>query len=228
MMISPETYYEFELKGKSEEEIQDAIRSLKTEISDLKWKMEDPDYKPEMVMPSDDTVLYWTREYLAMAKKALLEAGGEYAQDEGDRRSAELLENLPYLTKLEFYMGSCFDPADPLVISCDSEELRWSEDRVWRLSPDSCVPTSRAELLARIRELHLDEWQPDYWPDKYGVMILDGIQWELTMEFSNGHEPWKILGSNAYPFNFREFLATIGEDWQFYDEDDFEEDEDGE
>jgi len=81
MMISPETYYEFELKGKTAAEIEKEIQSLRKTISDLKYRMEDPAYKPSMVCPSDDTVLYWTREYLAMAKKALLEAGGEYEEN---------------------------------------------------------------------------------------------------------------------------------------------------
>ena len=80
MMISPETYYEFELKGKTAAEIEKEIQSLRKTISDLKYRMEDPAYKPSMVCPSDDTVLYWTREYLAKAKHALLEAGGEYEE----------------------------------------------------------------------------------------------------------------------------------------------------
>ncbi len=41
MMISPETYYEKHLKGKTKEQFMNAIRGLKEEIGRLKkhWKM---------------------------------------------------------------------------------------------------------------------------------------------------------------------------------------------
>jgi len=227
MMISPETYYEFELKRKSAGEIQKEIETLKKDIAGLKYKLEDPHYKPEMISPSDETVLYWTREYLAMAKKALQEAGREYTETEEDRRAAEFLQNLPFLTKLEFSYGS-FGMNRVISIDAGSENLKWNEESFISFSQFDELPRTRSELLERIRDLHLEEWESDYWPDKYGVIVLDGIQWELIQEYSNGHEPWKVFGSNAYPFNFREFLVMIGEDWRFYDEDDFEEDEDGE
>ena len=215
MMISPETYYEFELKGKTVAEIEKEIQSLRKTISDLKYRMEDPAYKPSMVCPSDDTVLYWTREYLAMAKKALLEAGGEYEESEEDRRAADFLDNLPYLTRVEFNYGG-FGPYDPIILYCDSENLRWSDNHTPFILPDSDIPQTRTELLARIRDLHLEEWQSDYWPDKYGIYVLDGIQWALKLEYSNGHEPWTAFGSNAYPFNFRGFMVLIGYDYDLF------------
>ena len=47
MMISPETYYEMNLKGKTAEQIMSAIRGLKNEIGHLKNLMEHPDYGTE-------------------------------------------------------------------------------------------------------------------------------------------------------------------------------------
>ena len=223
MMISPETYYEFELKGKSVEDIQAEIDSLKEQIAELKYKMEDPDYIPEMICPSDDTVLYWTREYLAMAIKALKESGGKYEMDEEDKRAAEFQNNLPYLTRIEFNYGG-FGPFDPIIIECDKEILKWSESLNLFPTFDAETPRTRTELLSKIRELHLEEWQTEYWPDKYGLHVLDGIQWELELEYSNGHEPWKAFGSNAYPFSFKGLMAMMGEnDWPFEDDDDDDE-----
>ncbi len=71
MMISPESYYEECLKGKTKEQIMTAIRGLKQEIGRLKNTMESPDYGLEfIVLPSEDTRLHWTREYLERAKQA--------------------------------------------------------------------------------------------------------------------------------------------------------------
>lgn len=44
MMISPESYYEMNLKGKTAEQIMSAIRGLKNEIGHLKNVMEHPNY----------------------------------------------------------------------------------------------------------------------------------------------------------------------------------------
>ena len=44
MMISPEWYYEENLKGKTAKEIMTAIRGLKKQIGHLKNVMEHPEY----------------------------------------------------------------------------------------------------------------------------------------------------------------------------------------
>ena len=50
MMISPEVYYEEQLKGKTKEQIMRFIRGLKQEIGHLKNMMESPDYAQESVI----------------------------------------------------------------------------------------------------------------------------------------------------------------------------------
>lgn len=44
--------------------------------------------------------------------------------------------------------------------------------------------------------------------------ILDGTQWELTIELSDEHKPFKTGGSNAYPYNFEALqeLLSIDQD----------------
>ena len=78
MMISPEGYYEEYLKGKTKEQIMTAIRGLKQEMGRLKNTMESPDYGQELiVLPSEDTRIYWTREYLVRAMTAYTQTGGK-------------------------------------------------------------------------------------------------------------------------------------------------------
>ena len=52
MMISPETYYEMNLKSKSQEEIMKKIRSLKIQIGQLKRSIEKTDDMVLEVFPS--------------------------------------------------------------------------------------------------------------------------------------------------------------------------------
>ena len=80
MMISPEGYYEENLKGKTKEQIMSAIRGLKQEMGRLRNTMKSPDYGQESIVhPSDDTQIHWTREYLERAKQTYAETGGNYS-----------------------------------------------------------------------------------------------------------------------------------------------------
>ena len=99
MMISPGSFYD-EVKDKNAEEIESEIRKLKRTISRLKREIEDPRSEPENRCPSRDTVIYWSREYLEMAKKALADAGGEYKETKEEERARAFLERLPQLKRL--------------------------------------------------------------------------------------------------------------------------------
>ena len=80
MMISPESYYEEYIKGKTKEQIMSAIRGLKQEMGRLRNTMKSPDYGQESIVhPSDDTQIHWTREYLERAKQTYAETGGNYS-----------------------------------------------------------------------------------------------------------------------------------------------------
>ena len=73
-MISPESYYEEYLKGKTKEEIMTAIRGLKQEIRRLKNTLENPDYVDNAIIhPDRFTYIYWTRGHLEKAKETLRE-----------------------------------------------------------------------------------------------------------------------------------------------------------
>ncbi len=102
MMISPETYYEENLKGKSADEIIACIEDLRKEIDDLKATIGDPEHglKPH-IMPDESTQLSCTREYLDRAKEALEEAGGTYTPTEVESEDAAFQENIPYINTIE-------------------------------------------------------------------------------------------------------------------------------
>ncbi len=77
MMISPETYYETKLKGRSCEEIMTQIRSLKREIGRLKRSIEEDTCEEHTVVcPDPLTRIGFCREYLAKAVEAYEAAGG--------------------------------------------------------------------------------------------------------------------------------------------------------
>ena len=83
MMMSPESYYT-DLKCRTAEEILAELNVLRVEISALKAALRLQDLTEPDIMPGRDVRLSMALDYFDMAKKALLEAGGEYVPTEDE------------------------------------------------------------------------------------------------------------------------------------------------
>jgi len=230
MMISPESYYEMNLKGKSIEQITSAIRGLKNEIGHLKNIMEHPDYGSEPIMcPSEETRLWCTREYLERAKLALLEAGGTYKPSQADLKAAAFDDNLSAISRIVFCIGGYFGGYETRTVSFDGEDLQITVQHSLAIDPDEpqdefILPVNKTEFLDELSSLHIGEWRGSYNPERFGYMVLDGTQWELEIHYNNGTKPFKSHGSNSFPYNFNAFQELLGIDTSI-EEDEEEEDE---
>lgn len=49
-------------------------------------------------------------------------------------------------------------------------------------------PFTKRTFLEAFSALHIGEWRRRYSTDRFGYMVLDGTQWELKFEYSNGHK----------------------------------------
>lgn len=213
MMISPGGFYD-EVKDKNAEEIESEIRKLKQTISRLKREIEAPRSEPDLVCPSKSTVIYWSREYLEMAKKALADAGGEYKETKEENRARAFLERLPTLRRIELEIGGFFGGWEKYVIEVDGDVLK--RDTVMVLSElDDLEVETRKELLEYLRDMHLEEWRNDYSPERYGMFILDGTQWSLKLKYEDG-KVREYAGDNVYPWNFGELCRLFGFEWNRY------------
>ena len=109
MMISPEMFYERELKGKSAEAIQAKIRGLKNKMGRLKSAIESQKMSLEPVsQPSPATMLACYRHYLARAKQALINAGGEYPLSSEKSLFSRLTRAFPSSNKLTLLTVAIF------------------------------------------------------------------------------------------------------------------------
>lgn len=215
MMISPESYYDMNLKGKDAEQIMSAIRGLKNEIGHLKNIMEHPDYGSELIAcPSESTRLRCTREYLERAKVALLEAGGEYKPSQAELKAKEFDNNLAEIGKIVFTIGGFFGGYETRTISFDDEKLQVSVQHSLSIEPEGTsvallLPYTKGEFLDELNSLHIGEWRSSYSLKRFGYEVLDGTQWELEILYKNGAKPFKSYGDNAYPYNFDEFKELL-------------------
>ena len=81
MLVSPEWYYEENLKGKTVAQIKSQIRRLKCKIRQLQKEADSPEAEGRMICPSPDVQLEMHRLYLQKAVEALMDAE-EYLGDD--------------------------------------------------------------------------------------------------------------------------------------------------
>ena len=219
MMISPEGYYGEYLKGKTKEEIRTAILGLKQEIGHLKNSMENPDYgvKP-IINPSEDTRIYWKREYLKKAKQAYAEAGGTYTLSKSEEKAADFDANIESISKITFNIGGYFGGYRNYIVELTDEFKAYTklwEDKeplsLWDEYNEE--PFTKDTFIDALKELHTGEWRRRYTTKRFGYMVLDGTQWELEFEYSNSHKPVRFDGDNSYPYNFDKFQSLFGIDY---------------
>lgn len=224
MMISPESYYEEYLKGKTKEQIMTAIRGIKQEIGRIKNSMENPYGGIKTVIhPSEDTRIYWSREYLDIAKQAYVEAGGTYTLSKSEEKAADFDANINAICKITFNIGGYFGGYRSCIVEL-SEELKaytkfWEDEEPLLLLDDNEEPFTKNSYIAALKELHIGEWRRRYTTKRFGYIVLDGTQWELEFEYSNGHKPVRFDGDNSYPYNFHKFQRLFGIDVTEEDED---------
>lgn len=215
-MISPESYYEEYLKGKTKEEIMTAIRGLKQEIGHLKNSMENPyDGMKTVIHPSEDTRIYLSREYLDIAKQAYVEAGGTYTLSKSEEKAADFDANINAICKITFSIGGYFGGYRSYVVELldglKAYTKLWEDEEPLSLwDDDNQEPCTKDTFIAALKELHIGEWRRRYTTKRFGYIVLDGTQWELEFEYSNGHKPVRFDGDNSYPYNFHKFQRLFG------------------
>lgn len=205
MMISPETYYEENLKGKSADEISKEIRKLKRTITKLKRIAEHPDYVCKMC-PSEETQISCNYLYLERAKQALAQLGAEYQPTKSELKAIEFDENIANISKIIFSIGGfcCGEELVEVTITDDTAELKYGHSYI-PTKPDAfdkIETIDKADFIAELKQLHIGEWRKNYNTKRFGYTVLDGTQWELEIHYSNDKKPVKIYGDNAYPYNF--------------------------
>ncbi len=183
--------------------------------------MESPDYGSEAIIKPDESTRLWcTRMYLDRAKQALVDVGGTYVPSKAEQRVELFDASIPAISKVIFGIGGFFGGYETRTITLDEEHIHFDVEHSLILKPSNLpdgldYPCDKEEFLVGLRELHISEWRTNY----MNPYVLDGTQWELTIEFSDGHKPFKTGGSNAYPYNFNALQELLGIEPDEEDED---------
>lgn len=207
MMISPETYYEMNLQGKSPKEIMEKIRSLKIQIGQLKRSIENADDIVCEVFSGRLTRLKCNRDYLERAIQAYEEAGGEYVRSKAEQKDHDFNEALDSMSQLMFTSGGffCGQETRTFTISDDQVFVDVEKPVMTMDKGEEYGPYRKEDFISGIKALHIGEWKRTY----KDPLILDGTQWELDIYYNNGRKAVKISGSNAYPYNFEDLKELL-------------------
>ena len=215
MMISPDAYYEFELKGHSKTHILKEIRSLRKNIKNQKEIIEYSRIKPtQWTTPSPFVSIEMNRLYLKEAKKALEELNEIYKPSRIEKKGLKFNENINHLKSIRLEMGSFFEgyiaseieisKTDPVITVTDFDGKLLNQFTV-----------NKESFLNSLTEFYVGEWRNDYDSLRFGERILDGIQWTLKFAYDGKHKEIEIGGSNDYPYNFKKFIELLGLDAYF-------------
>lgn len=208
MMISPESFYEERLKGKSAKEILRVIRSLKQEIGRLKNMVEHPNYELRslVVHPTERVQISCNQEYLERAKEALKEAGCVYTPSVAEQKAIKFNDNIPYIEKITFSIGGFFNGIETKTFTIDGNRVKTHLVHTLHSKNPADDGIDKETFLNQLKILNIGGWRRRYDTYRYNIAIMDGTQWELEIHYSNGHRAVKIHGDNAYPYNFDRLL----------------------
>lgn len=211
MMMSPESYY-MGLEGKTADEILTELNGLRQKISELKAALRSQDFTEPDIRPSRDVRLSMALDYFDMAKKALLEAGGEYVPTEDEQRALDFNARLDGLTALEFTVSRHFLITKTLSADFSGGKtfakiVRVSNPLYGDENRKKVGEIERERLITELKSIHMGDWDSSY--NRLG--ILDGEDWSVTLRFADGSEEC-FHGGNAYPFSFTRFCGIIGYD----------------
>lgn len=215
MMISPESFFKENLKGKDADQISSTIRGLKNRIGHLKNMMENPQYGLETIIcPSESTRLWYTRLYLERAKVALAEAGGVYTFSQAELKAKKFEDSISEISKIIFTIGGFFGGFEKRTILLEDTKVKMTISHLPAIEPQEKIllPMKKSDFLYEFKQLYIGEWRKSYTTERFGYTILDGTQWNLEIEFSNEMKTFKSGGDNSFPYNFDEFQKLLGID----------------
>ncbi len=185
MMISPESFVEMGLQGKTREDAVKEVKSLLREINRLKRILENDPYLEEcMIKPGPQVKISVSRKHLTAAREFFKKQGWEYDMSKAEIKDMEFNDRINDIESINIEYGG---------FHCERESRKIKLDGM-----------TRNYLLRELYDLHMGEWKRNY----TDPCIQDGIQWEVEIIYTDGKKR-VFSGSNAYPYNFKKFLDVV-------------------
>lgn len=197
------------LSEKDDNELQKIIEDLREKVSQHRNLLEHPNFYPDDVKNSDEyRVLTKFTDFLEIAKEEYTSRGKNLIPTEDESQTNDFNSRLDNIYRLIFRTGGHF-----LGFSEYVAEVVNNQVKIYFSDPKYIIENQQEEeickgkfdresLITYLRGMDLGNWLDEYDSSKFGLYIMDGLQWSLDIHFNDGSEPFKSSGSNAYPYNF--------------------------
>ncbi len=227
------------LETDDKEKILKIINCQKRKLCRLKRELEKPDYllsRDEIIQRycvCPDTMTFYSceRDFLNLAIERYKELGGEYKRGLAEKRIEKFNARLNDIVKITLTESAYprlprqttvrFIGTEVICKTDDSgepnTELKSDENDFFDYLPS--LSKDKTAFLEQLKSLGIGEWRRFYSERRFGTEVLDGEQWKLEFEYGNGDRQM-YGGSNAYPYNYRDFLKLLNlkKDFDFDDE----------
>lgn len=210
-MMSPLAYEKLYLEDKTAAEILFQIESMRQQLSQIKSKLEDPRLEKTVVLqPSLETQLKMSRQYYHLAIKAYQKAGNHYQPNQTELKALQFSASLPELKQFILVVGNVFSGYYSHHVTLEAEHLVYEvklsfeeKSQTFILRNSKGKKLSAMDFRSFLQSLYIGEWQSKYSLKQYHLLVLDGIQWSLELQYQKGYAPLRFSGDNAYPYNFK-------------------------
>ena len=197
-----------ELETASKDDLLKIIKATKQKMGRLRKVMEHPDYKnKKKVCPSDLVIYKCDRDFLKDAILRYVSLGGKYELSGTEISDLNFNNKINAITKITLKKGSFLDFYCQTEVDLTSEKVKIFCDGIEFLLPQD-VDYDRQSFLKEFEDLHVGEWRKFYDTRRYGILVLDGKEWTLTIQYNDGSKK-EYAGINAYPYNFKELLKLL-------------------
>lgn len=209
MMISPDGYVEFELKGKTPEKVLSKIRGLHREMAKLKNQAETQlDFVDLVVSPSPQVRIDVMRDYLVAAEEYYKSIGGKYEPSKLEQKAAAFDSNIDHICSIKVEYGGFFGGAEERTLTRDGDKIvveRFFYNGALEDEKKLYEGMEWHDLIDELTYIHMGEWRSKY----VDPNVLDGTQWSVDITYDNGTRPKHFYGSNKFPYNFDRFLEFM-------------------
>lgn len=206
MMISPDSYVEMELEGKTPDEVLKCIRGLQRKMSDMKSKNQNR-FRSN-VCPSPQVQIDVMRDYVVAAEEYYTSIGGEYIPSQLEQRAKRFDANMEHICSITISYGGYCDGTEDRTLTRDGDKICVKRE-FFNGSKDDGKTFYEGmrwqDLMDELAYIHMGEWKSEY----MDLDICDGTQWSVDITYDNGTRSKHFGGSNKYPYNFERFLEIM-------------------
>lgn len=141
---------------------------------------------------------------------------GDYPYSRSELKQIDFNNRLEFLHKLTFSTSGYLIGHNTKTFTVFDDYVEIEYDSLFTHNPEELEPfdsIEKSQFISDLKSLNLGEWKKTY--SLIGLIAMDGVEWELELEYTDGSKKTRITGSNAYPYNYDELLKVLGMEDQY-------------